>query len=39
MGYLNYELFHFNPNAISELSTFVMLCECWLGIMPDTSLF
>jgi hypothetical protein len=28
MGYLNYELFHFNPNAISTLSTFVMLCEC-----------
>jgi hypothetical protein len=25
MGYLNYELFHFNPNAISALSTFVML--------------
>jgi hypothetical protein len=27
MGYLNYTLFHFNPNAISALSTFVMLCE------------
>jgi hypothetical protein len=39
MGYLNCELFHFNPNAISALSTFVMLCECWLGIAPDTSLF
>jgi hypothetical protein len=26
MGYLNYTLFHFNPNAISALSTFVMLC-------------
>jgi hypothetical protein len=39
MGYLNYELFHFNPNAISALSTFVMLCECWLGIASDTSLF
>jgi hypothetical protein len=38
MGYLNYELFHFNPNPISALSTFVMLCECWLGIMPNTSL-
>jgi hypothetical protein len=25
MGYLNCELFHFNPNAISALSTFVML--------------
>jgi hypothetical protein len=39
MGYLNCELFHFNPNAISALSTFVMLCECWLGIALDTSLF
>jgi hypothetical protein len=39
MGYLNCELFHFNPNAISVLSTFVMLCECWLGIASDTSLF
>jgi hypothetical protein len=28
MGYLNCELIHFNPNAISALSTFVMLCEC-----------
>jgi hypothetical protein len=39
MGYLNCESFHFNPNAISMLSTFVMLCECWLGIASDTSLF
>jgi hypothetical protein len=38
-GYLNCVSFHFNPNAISALSTFVMLCECWLGIAPDTSLF
>jgi hypothetical protein len=28
MGYLNCKLFHFNPNAISALSSFVMLCEC-----------
>jgi hypothetical protein len=28
MGYLNCELFHFNPNAISALSTIVMLYEC-----------
>jgi hypothetical protein len=27
MGYLNCELFHFNPNAISALSTIVMFCE------------
>jgi hypothetical protein len=39
MGYLNYKLFHFNPNVISALSTFVMHCECWLGIASDTSLF
>jgi hypothetical protein len=39
MSYLNCELFHFNPNAISALNTFVMLCRCWLGIVPDTSLF
>jgi hypothetical protein len=39
MGYLNYELFHFNPNAISALNTFVMLYECWLGITSDTSMF
>jgi hypothetical protein len=28
MGYLNCELFDLNPNAISALSSFVMLCEC-----------
>jgi hypothetical protein len=39
MGYLSCELFHFNPNAISALSTFVMLYECWLEITSDTSLF
>jgi hypothetical protein len=39
MGYLNYKLFHFNPNAISALSTFIILCECWLRITQDTSLF
>jgi hypothetical protein len=39
MGYLNYELFHFDVNAISALSSFVMLCECWLRIVLDTSLF
>jgi hypothetical protein len=38
MGYLNCELFHFNPNATSVLSTFIMLYECWLRIVPDTSL-
>jgi hypothetical protein len=39
MGYLNCEVFHFNPNAILALSTFVMPCECCLGIALDTSLF
>jgi hypothetical protein len=38
MNFLGYELVHFNPNAIAALSYFSMLCECWLGIPPDTSL-
>jgi hypothetical protein len=39
MNFLGCELVHFNPNAITALSCFAMLCECWLGIAPDTSLF
>jgi hypothetical protein len=39
MNYLGCSLVHLNANAISKLSSFVMLCECWLGIPPDTSLF
>jgi hypothetical protein len=39
MNYLVCELVHFNPNAITTLSYFTMLCECWLGIALDTSLF
>jgi hypothetical protein len=39
MNYLGCSLVHFNPNAIAALNTFVMLCECWLGIPPDSSLF
>jgi hypothetical protein len=39
MSYLECSLVHLNTNAVSALSTFVMLCECWLGIPPDTSLF
>jgi hypothetical protein len=39
MNFLGCELVHFNPNAIVALSYFTMLCECWLGIVPDTSLF
>jgi hypothetical protein len=38
-NYLGCSLVHLNPNAISALSSFAMLCECWLGIPPDTSLF
>jgi hypothetical protein len=39
MNYLGCELVHLNPNAIAALSCFTMLCECWVGIVPDTSLF
>jgi hypothetical protein len=39
MNYLGCSLVHFNVNAIAALSSFVMLCECWLGIPPDSSLF
>jgi hypothetical protein len=39
MGYLGCSLVHLNANAVSALSSFAMLCECWLGIPPNTSLF
>jgi hypothetical protein len=39
MNFLGCELVHFNPNAIVALWCFSMLCECWLGITPDTSMF
>jgi hypothetical protein len=39
MNYLGYSLVHLNSNTVSALSSFVMLCECWLGIPSDTSLF
>jgi hypothetical protein len=39
MNYLGCSLVHLNANVVSALSNFVMLCECWLGIPPDTSLF
>jgi hypothetical protein len=39
MNFLRCELVHMNPNAITVLSYFTMLCECWLRISPDTSLF
>jgi hypothetical protein len=39
MNFLGCERVHFNLSAITDLSCFTMLCECWLGIAPDTSLF
>jgi hypothetical protein len=39
MNYLECSLVHLNPNTVSALTSFVMLCESWLGIPPDTSLF
>jgi hypothetical protein len=39
MNFLGCELVHFTPNAIASLSCFAILCECWLGIAPNTSLF
>jgi hypothetical protein len=39
MNYLECSLVHLNPNIVSALTSFVMLCESWLGIPPDTSLF
>jgi hypothetical protein len=39
MNFLGYSLVHFNPNALAALSSFNILCECWLGIQPNSSLF
>jgi hypothetical protein len=39
MNYLDCSLVHFNANVITALSSFVMLCEYWLGILLDSSLF
>jgi hypothetical protein len=39
MNSLGCELVHFNTNANAALSYFSMLCECWLVIPLDTSLF
>jgi hypothetical protein len=39
MSHPGCEVVHFNPNTIAALSCFTMLCECWLGIAPNTSLF
>jgi hypothetical protein len=39
MNFLGCSLIHFNPNALAALSSFTMLCECWLRIPSDSSLF
>jgi hypothetical protein len=39
MNYLSCSLVHCNANAIVVLSCFMMLCECWMGIPPDSYLF
>jgi hypothetical protein len=39
LNFLGCELVHLNPNAITALSYFTMLCDCWLGIIPYISLF
>jgi hypothetical protein len=39
MNYLGCLLIHLNPNVVFALSSFVILCECWLRFPPDTNLF
>jgi hypothetical protein len=39
LNYLRCELVHLNLNAITTLSCFSVLCECWLNILPDTNMF
>jgi hypothetical protein len=39
LNFLRCELVHLNPNAIAVLNYFTMLCELWLMIAPDISLF
>jgi hypothetical protein len=39
MSHLGCDLVHFNPSAIAVVSCFTMLCEWWLEIASDTSLF
>jgi hypothetical protein len=39
LNFLGCEVVHLNLNTIAALSCFTMLCECWLGIAPDTSFF
>jgi hypothetical protein len=39
INYLGCLLVHPNTNVVLALSSFVMLCKCWLGIPLNTSLF
>jgi hypothetical protein len=39
LNFLKCELVHLSPNAITTLSCFIMICECWLRIPPNTSMF
>jgi hypothetical protein len=39
LNFLGCELVNLNPNDITALSCFTMLCECWLEISPATSFF
>jgi hypothetical protein len=39
MNYMGCSLVHLKTNVIFALSSFVRLCECWLGIPLDTGLF
>jgi hypothetical protein len=39
LNFLRGEIIHLNPNAITVLSCFTMLCKCWPKIAPDTILF
>jgi hypothetical protein len=39
MNNLGCSVVHLNSNVVLALSSFLMMCECWLGIPLDTSLF
>jgi hypothetical protein len=39
LNYIGCELVHLDLNANSTLICFSIVCECWLHIPPDTSLF
>jgi hypothetical protein len=39
LNYIGCDLVHLHSNATAALSYFSMLCECWLGIPPYTTLF